>query len=149
MLSKANIDVPYISKGLFSAASEWVAIPVFISVKRKEFLTASQKSKELIVEVFDSIAKIISSRYPTYLLEFDREFEDLKPAIQLVKISDSESQANVNSYIIIKFPEIGEFWEKIEYLGNVLDHLYKYSQNYKSDKYQSIQFGERFIFSKM
>lgn len=88
-MSKANIDVPYICNGLFSAASEWVAIPVFISVKRKEFLTTSQKSKELIVEVFDSIAKLISSKYPTYLLEFDREFEDLKPTIELVKINTS------------------------------------------------------------
>lgn len=148
MLSKANIDVPYISKGLFSTASEWVAIPVSISVKRKEFLAASQKSKELIVEVFGAIDKIISAKYPTHLLEFDQEFEDLKPAIQLAKLGDNESQANVGSYIIIRFPEKGEFWEKIEYLGNVLDYLYKHAQNYKSDKFQSIQFGERFIFSK-
>lgn len=148
MLSKNNIDIPYISKEPLSAKTEWVAIPVYVSVKSKEFHSAAKKSKEVIISSFDKVKEAKLDEFPTSLLDFESEFEELKSVIELIKINESESKAKIYNYIIIKYPENGSFWEKIEHLSNVLDELYKYSSQYKSDKNINIQFGERYDFGK-
>jgi len=148
MLSKSVSDIPYISKMPLSGTIEWVAIPVFVSVKSKGFQEASQESKTVMLGAFTTVEKIDSNSFHTSLLEFESEFEELRASIELIRVNDSESMVKVCNYIIIKFPEKGRFWDKIEYLSNVLDTLEQYALTFKSDKAVTVKFGEKYGHAK-
>ena len=142
MYINSSIDFPYISDSPLSSDTTWVAIPIYISVKKKGFLTATSKAKEILLDAAQSLTN--TNQISTVLLEFDKKFEDLKATIQLIRIKDFECQAEIYNYFIIKFEEVGDFWMKIEHLSKVLDALYECSQKYKSDKQVQIQIGERY-----
>lgn len=148
MLSKSVTDIPYISKLPLSGSVEWVAIPVFVSVKSKNFQEASSESKTVMLDAFTAVEKIDSNSFHISLLEFESEFEELRASIELIRVNDSESMVKVSNYIIIKFPEKGRFWDKIEYLSNVLDALDQYTLGFKSDKAVTVRFGERYGLAK-
>jgi len=144
MYINSSIDFPYISDSPLSSETKWVAIPIYVSAKKKGFLSASSTAKDVLLDAYNSLKCSNETKISTSLLAFDKKFEDLKAIIQLVRIKDSECQAEIYNYFIIKFLQEGDFWLKIEHLSTVLDALYECSLKYKSDKQVKIQIGERY-----
>ena len=139
MYINANVDFPYISDLPLSADTKWVAIPVFVSVKSKDFLTSSRSAKEILFEAYNSLKNLDSKSINTSLLEFDKKFAELKAILELIRVNNNECQANIFNYFINKFSGEGDFWEKIEHLSMSLDSLYGCSFKYKSDKQILVQ----------
>jgi hypothetical protein len=144
MYINSSIDFPYISDSPLSADTKWVAIPIYVSAKKNGFLRASSAAKEALLDAYNSIKDSNENQIATSLLEFDKKFEELKAIIQLTRIKDSECQADIYNYFIIKFSGDGDFWLKIEHLSKVLDSLYERSSKYRSDKLIQVQIGERY-----
>ena len=148
MLSKNVVDFPYYSNGPLCADSEWVAVPVRISIKGKEFSSATNRIQELLDNVASLFEQGSSNDFPTVVINFDECLDKFKPVVEFITEKDVESKVKVYTDIVITFPEKGRFWEKMEHLSNVLDTLYNFSSNYKSDKNIDIHYGTRYQHSK-
>jgi len=141
MLSKSVHDIPYYSKQPLSADTAWVAVPISIRAKAKEFKSANNRAQELVMQLPELLQTITSETTSIHLLDYDREFEGLKATMELVSLNDNEFQIRLFQYVIVKFDNKEKFWDKMSHLSNVLDLLYKFSLKHKSDKMLTIKVG--------
>ncbi len=148
MLSKAVIDIPYYCKEPLCADTTWLAVPILISSKAKELSKASARVKEIMNSVPGILAQLPTSPFSADLLAFDVSFEELQATMEFLEINDNEFQACIYNFVVIKFPEKGQFLEKMQFISEALDKLYAFAKKSKSEKNINIQLGEKYRFHK-
>jgi hypothetical protein len=147
-----NQDFPYVSNAPLSLHTEWVAVPIYISVRDKGFSYAIKSAKDTLLKTYTVLKNSSDSENDKLLLlEFNEEFENLKAIIEFVKVKEivrakeKRYEVRIYNYFIIKFSTQGEFWGKIEYLSKLLDTLYNHLPSYKSNKNMVVEVGKNCI----
>jgi hypothetical protein len=143
MISQFNLELPYYTEKPLDQATEWVAFPVFIESKGKEYHSTLTAAKEIISKL-ESLIDALSSEHCEFSYSPPEKSKyDLNTIIEFRKINN-DCMTHVYHYTFLSFKENLNLWEKMEAITTVLDRVSTFSNTYKSDKQNDIQVGIRF-----
>lgn len=132
-----NTESLYYSKTPLSEETEWVAFPVFITSKGKDYQSALSNAKALVSGLLTALKSIENQKCKiTQALNNDEE-KDINTVIEFQKINN-DCVTHVYNYMVLTFQETVQFWEKMEYVTQGLDTIMMFSEQHKGDKHIDI-----------
>jgi hypothetical protein len=143
MLSKYNLELPYYTEKPLDQGTDWVAFPVFIESKGKEYRSTLTAAKE-IVSKLESLTGLLSSDHCEFSYSPPNNSNcDLNTIIEFRKINN-DCITHIYHHTFLYFKGNQSLWEKMAFITTTLDKVSKFCDVYKSDKQIAIQLGVRF-----
>lgn len=143
MLSKVGFEMPYFTPFPLSEKTEWVAYPVLVSCKSKEYAAALTRAKEINAELNNMSGELVNDKCEILQSLSGEGLEDMQTAIEFSK-QGNDLIANVYQYIVVKFKDELPFWEKMDIVSCYLDGINGFSDKFKSEKNTVVTPGIRF-----
>lgn len=134
MLSKGHTEKPYYSNKPLSKDSTWIAFPVEIKVKDKEYGTGLAKGKEVISELEKIVIELAENQCEIGNPIMNSGDSTLETLLEFKKIS-SDSISKISHPIVIRFFENTEFWSKMEIVTKFLDTISEFCNQFEKDKF--------------
>ncbi len=147
MLTKAGYEMPYFSPGPLGDSTKWVAFPVMISSRGKEYGPALAKGKDVATRILEICSALANDRCRVAQPPIEEKHKDLTTAIEFVK-QRNECIAEIYNYVLVTFDVSVSFWEKMEIIARFLDSIAAFSGRFASDKGISIELGVKFTAGK-
>ncbi len=147
MLSKAGYEIPYFSPGPLGDNTKWVAFPVMISSRCKEYGPALAKGKDVATRILEICSALENDHCRVAQPPIEEKHRDLMTAVVFTK-QRNECLAEIYNYVLVTFNASASLWEKMEIIARFLDSIAAFAGRFASDKGISIELGVRFTAGK-
>ncbi len=146
MLSKANYEMPYYSRGPLGEGTKWVAFPILVSSRSREYGPALTKGRDVVESILEICAALEDDKCRVAQPPIEKKHEDLTTTVELMK-HKNECIAEIYNYVLVTFSN-ASFWEKMDIVARFLDAITALAGKFASDKEISIDLGVRFSAGK-
>jgi hypothetical protein len=156
-----DTPLPYYTPQPLSKETTWIAIPIYLHSIDSSFNEALTQTTTLLkkIEEITNIPK--EDSFSNFLVDFDTTVETLtQKGISLeqeifqklashIQFHENHTTMSKNNYSIEHSTHLilqlqGEnFWQKMHYIGEILDRLYRFEARYKKEKSSVVIVGGR------